>query len=90
MTLRSSLTKVGAVAFDGLDELFGSAANNHFDDNTYRVPDTSGACWFWAARYSRGASGRPWDKTRMVRKLSSLELEMDSLAQYGLGAPGMV
>jgi parallel beta-helix repeat protein len=47
MTLRSSGARVGAVAFDGLTELFTAAANNRFDHNTYRVPDTGGAYWAW-------------------------------------------
>jgi hypothetical protein len=45
ITLRSS-GEVGAVAFDGLTELFSTAANNRFDSNTYRVPDR-GAYWAW-------------------------------------------
>jgi len=47
MTIRSSGASVGAVAFDGLTELFGAAANNRFDSNIYRVPDTGGAYWAW-------------------------------------------
>ncbi len=39
MTLRAPTTRVGAVAFDGLTELFGAAAGNRFDHNTYRVLD---------------------------------------------------
>src|SRR6266508_6271 len=46
MTLRSSGTRVGAVAFDGLTELFTAAADNRFDHNTYRVPDRA-AYWAW-------------------------------------------
>jgi parallel beta-helix repeat protein len=46
ITLRSS-GEVGAVAFDGLTELFGEAANNRFDSNTYRVTDPGGAYWAW-------------------------------------------
>jgi hypothetical protein len=38
---------VGAVAFDGLTELFSETANNVFDSNTYRVPDPGGAYWAW-------------------------------------------
>jgi parallel beta-helix repeat protein len=47
MTLRSSGDEVGAVAYDGLTELFSKAANNRFDSNTYLVPDPSGAYWAW-------------------------------------------
>jgi Right handed beta helix region len=47
MTLRSSGDEVGAVAFDGLTELFSKAANNVFDSNTYRVTDPGGAYWAW-------------------------------------------
>jgi parallel beta-helix repeat protein len=47
MTLRSSGDEVGAVAFDGLTELFSKAANNRFDSNTYRVTDPGGAYWAW-------------------------------------------
>jgi parallel beta-helix repeat protein len=47
MTLRSSGDEVGAVAFDGLTELFSAAANNRFDSNTYRVTDPGGAHWAW-------------------------------------------
>jgi Right handed beta helix region len=47
MTLRSSGDEVGAVAFDGLTELFSEAANNRFDSNTYRVTDPGGAYWAW-------------------------------------------
>jgi hypothetical protein len=46
MTLRSSTVRVGAIASDGTTELFGAAANNRFDHNTYRVPDR-GAYWAW-------------------------------------------
>jgi parallel beta-helix repeat protein len=46
MTLRSSTARVGAIASDGMTELFGAAANNRFNDNTYRVPDR-GAYWAW-------------------------------------------
>jgi hypothetical protein len=45
MTLRASTTRVGAVAFGGLTELF--RANNRFDHNTYRVPTTAGRYWAW-------------------------------------------
>jgi len=47
MTLRAPTTRVGAYAANGLIELFSAAANNHFDHNTYRVPDTGGAYWAW-------------------------------------------
>jgi parallel beta-helix repeat protein len=47
MTLRASTTKVGAVAFNGLTELFDAAAGNRFDHNTYRVLDLDGAYWAW-------------------------------------------
>jgi parallel beta-helix repeat protein len=47
MTLRSPGDEVGAVAFDGLTELFSTAANNRFDSNTYRVTDPGGAYWAW-------------------------------------------
>ena len=47
MTLRSSGDEVGAIAFDGLTELFGEAANNHFDSNTYLMTDPGGAYWAW-------------------------------------------
>jgi hypothetical protein len=47
MTLRSSGDEVGAFAFDGLTELFSTAANNRFDSNTYRVTDPGGAYWAW-------------------------------------------
>jgi hypothetical protein len=56
MILRSSAARVGAVAFDGLTELFTAAAHNRFDHNTYRVPDR-GAYWGGTVRPSRGASG---------------------------------
>jgi parallel beta-helix repeat protein len=46
MMLRSSTARVGAIASDGMTELFGAAANNRFDHNTYRVPDR-GAYWAW-------------------------------------------
>jgi hypothetical protein len=47
MTLRSPGDEVGAFAFDGLTELFGEAANNRFDSNTYRVTDPGGGYWAW-------------------------------------------
>ncbi|MGZ8567262.1 MAG: hypothetical protein ACXWXS_09445, partial [Actinomycetota bacterium] len=47
MTLRAPTTAVGAVAFNGLTELFSAAANNRFEDNTYRVPDLAAAYWAW-------------------------------------------
>ncbi len=47
MTLRSPAARVGAVAFDGLVELFDAAANNRFDRNTYRVPNLTAAYWAW-------------------------------------------
>jgi parallel beta-helix repeat protein len=47
MTLRSSGDEVGAVAFDGLTELFSAAANNRFDSNTYLVTDPGGTYWAW-------------------------------------------
>jgi hypothetical protein len=47
ITLRSSGDEVGAVAFDGLTELFSAAANNRFDSNTYLVTDPGGAYWAW-------------------------------------------
>ena len=47
MTLRAPTTRVGAVAFDGLTELFGAAAGNRFDHNTYRVLDRNAAYWAW-------------------------------------------
>jgi hypothetical protein len=47
MTLRASTTRVGAAAFNGLTELFGTAADNRFVSNVYRVPDPSGAYWAW-------------------------------------------
>ena len=50
MTLRAPTTTVGAVAFDGLTELFSAEANNRFDYNTYRVPDTGAAYWSSARR----------------------------------------
>jgi hypothetical protein len=46
MTLRST-ARVGAMASDGMTELFGAAANNRFDDNTYRVTDPGAAYWAW-------------------------------------------
>jgi parallel beta-helix repeat protein len=45
--LRGSTTRVGAVAFSGLAELFGASANNRFEGNTYEVPDTEAAYWAW-------------------------------------------
>ena len=45
ITLRAPSTRVGAAAFSGLTELF--SANNRFDHNTYRVPDTNAAYWAW-------------------------------------------
>ena len=50
ITLRSSEDEVGAVAFDGLTELFSNAANNRFDSNTYLVPDPGGAYWAWGGQ----------------------------------------
>ena len=47
LTLRSSEGEMGAVAFDGLTELFSQEANNSFDSNIYRVPDPRGAYWAW-------------------------------------------
>ena len=47
MTLRAPTTRVGAVAFDGLTELFDAAAGNRFDHNTYRVLDRNAAYWAW-------------------------------------------
>ncbi len=47
MTLRAPTTRVGAVAFNGLTELFGTAASNRFDHNTYRVLDLAAAYWAW-------------------------------------------
>jgi parallel beta-helix repeat protein len=47
MTLRSSGDEVGAVAYDGLTELFSTAANNRFESNTYRVTDPGAAYWAW-------------------------------------------
>jgi parallel beta-helix repeat protein len=47
MTLRSTSSRVGAMAFDGLTEIFSASANNRFEDNTYRVPDRRGAYWGW-------------------------------------------
>jgi hypothetical protein len=41
---------VGAFAADGLTELFGEAANNRFDSNTYRVPDLADAYWTWESK----------------------------------------
>jgi hypothetical protein len=46
MTLRDPSTRVGAVAFNGMTELFSAAANNRFEHNTYRVPD-AGRYWVW-------------------------------------------
>jgi parallel beta-helix repeat protein len=47
MTLRSTSSRVGATAFNGLTEIFSASANNRFEDNTYRVPDRTGAYWGW-------------------------------------------
>jgi hypothetical protein len=47
MTLRVPTARVGAVAFDGLTEIFAPTANNHFDHNTYRVPSLDAAYWAW-------------------------------------------
>jgi hypothetical protein len=47
MTLRAPTTRVRAVAFNGLTELFSPGANNRFDHNTYRVPDINAAYWAW-------------------------------------------
>jgi hypothetical protein len=47
MTLRAPTTRMGAYAANGLTELFSAAANNRFDHNTYRVPNTAGAYWAW-------------------------------------------
>jgi hypothetical protein len=46
-TLRSSASRVGAMAFDGLTELFTASANNRFEHNTYRVPDGAAPYWAW-------------------------------------------
>ena len=58
MTLRAPTTRVGAVVFDGLTELFSAAANNRFDHNTYRVLDLGGAYWAWNGQTLTWASGR--------------------------------
>jgi parallel beta-helix repeat protein len=47
VTLRAPEARVGAVAFDGLDDLFQPAADNRFEDNSYRVIDPGAAYWFW-------------------------------------------
>jgi hypothetical protein len=60
MTLRASAARVGAFAADGLTELFGAAANNRFDYNTYRVPDRNDPYWTWDSKFSRGNSGGLW------------------------------
>jgi hypothetical protein len=46
-TLRSSASRVGAMAFDGLTELFTASANNRFEDNTYKLHSRRGAYWAW-------------------------------------------
>jgi hypothetical protein len=50
MTLRASGARVGGFAANGLTELFGAAANNHFDYNTYRVPDLAEPYWTWDSK----------------------------------------
>ena len=47
MTLRAPTSRIGAAAFNGLTELFSTAAENRFVSNVYRVPDPSGAYWAW-------------------------------------------
>jgi hypothetical protein len=47
MTLRASSTQVGAVAFNGLTEIFSASADNRFDFNTYRVTARDAAYWLW-------------------------------------------
>jgi hypothetical protein len=47
MTLRSTSGRVGAVAFNGLTEIFNASANNRFEDNTYRVPNYAATYWGW-------------------------------------------
>ena len=58
MTLRSPDARVGAVAFDGLVELFSDAANNRFEENTYRVLDPNDAYWTW------NGQALTWDQWR--------------------------
>ena len=47
MTLRSTASRVGATAFNGLTEIFSASANNRFEDNTYRVPNYAATYWGW-------------------------------------------
>jgi parallel beta-helix repeat protein len=47
MTLRSTSSLVGATAFNGLTEIFSASANNRFEDNTYRVPNSAATYWGW-------------------------------------------
>ncbi len=58
MTLRAPTTRVGAAVFDGSTDLFSAAANNRFNDNTYRVLDRRGAYWAWNGQTLTWASGR--------------------------------
>jgi hypothetical protein len=55
-TLRASTTRVGAVGFDALTELFTVAANSRFD-YTYRVLNPNDAYWEWNGQKLSGASG---------------------------------
>jgi hypothetical protein len=47
LRLRSTSSRVGAVAFNGLTELFSATAGNRFEDNAYRVPDARAEYWGW-------------------------------------------
>ena len=57
LILGFSTTKVGAVSFNGLAELY--SADNRFDHNVYRVQSETGHTGRGMMRRSRGVSGRP-------------------------------
>jgi len=72
MTLRGSSTRVGAVAGNGLVELFSSGANNRFDFNTYRVPNPAGTYWAWDTKSLTWAQWRAYglDHDGVMQKIT--------------------
>jgi hypothetical protein len=83
MTLRSSGDAVGAVAFDGLTELFSEAANNRFDSNTYRVTDPGARTGRGTDRCSRGTNGRRRGTTCTASSKRSRSPREAQLQPYG-------